>query len=256
MLADCHTHLDQFDEAETPEIVGRAEEAGVGLIIIAGTTLESSRRCIALAEAHAALYAGVGAHPTDLSAPFDDETYAGFRDMALSSRKVVVVSEIGLDYLKTSPDRKMQDAAFRQQLRLALELGLPVVFHSRESHEDVLRVLREERVWDVGGIFHYFQGGEATARQAIDMGLYVSLARPLLRLPELQDAARAIPLGAIVLESDSFPQPFKKYRHNWTEPRHVAEVAEKLAELKGLEVAEVAEATTANLRAVTKGRMG
>ena len=88
------------------------------------------------------------------------------------------------------------------------------------------------------------------------MGLYVSLARPLLRLPELQDAARAIPLGAIVLESDSFPQPFKKYRHNWTEPRHVAEVAEKLAELKGLDVAEVAEVTTANLRAVTKGRMG
>ena len=167
-----------------------------------------------------------------------------------------MVSEIGLDYLKTSPDRKMQDAAFRQQLRLALELGLPVVFHSRESHEDVLRVLREERVWDVGGIFHYFQGGEATARQAIDMGLYVSLARPLLRLSELQDAARAIPLGAIVLESDSFPQPFKKYRHNWTEPRHVAEVAEKLAELKGLDVAEVAEVTTANLRAVTKGRMG
>lgn len=256
MLADCHCHLDQFPDEDLPEIIGRAEEAGVAAMIVAGTTLESSRRCVALAERHPSLYAGVGTHPTDITAPFDEDTYAKFRELALSGPKVVVVSETGLDYLETSPDRTLQDTAFRQQLRLARDIGLPVVFHSREAHEDVLKVLKEERVWEVGGIFHYFQGDEPTAMAAIEMGLHISLARPLVRLPELQEVASKIPLGAIVLESDSFPQPFKKHRHNWTEPRHVAEVAEKLAELRGIEVAEVIENTTANLREVTKGRLG
>ncbi len=94
---------------------------------------------------------------------------------------------------------------------------------------------------------HYFQGDEATAREAIDCGFHISLARPLTRLPELQEVARVIPLDNIVLETDAFPQPFKKYRHSWTEPRHVLEVAQQLADLKGISVAEVAEVTTRNL---------
>ena len=94
---------------------------------------------------------------------------------------------------------------------------------------------------------HYFQGDEPTSRQAIDCGFFISLARPLLRLPELQDVAKAIPLENIVLETDAAPQPFKKYRHNWTEPRHVLPVAQQLAELKGITVEEVAQVTTRNL---------
>ena len=94
---------------------------------------------------------------------------------------------------------------------------------------------------------HYFQGDEATAREAIDCGFFISLARPLTRLPELQEVARRIPMEHIVLETDAFPQPFKKYRHNWTEPRHLAGVAQCLADIKGISIDEVAEITTANL---------
>ncbi|MEK7814294.1 MAG: TatD family hydrolase, partial [Chloroflexota bacterium] len=91
------------------------------------------------------------------------------------------------------------------------------------------------------------QADEATAREAIDCGFFISLARPLLRLPELQEVAKAIPLEHIVLETDAAPQPFKKYRHNWTEPRHVLAVAQRLAELKGITLEEVAAVTTGNL---------
>ena len=247
LLGDCHTHLDQYPRQEIPEILERANEAGVGFVICAGTTVESSADCIAMAQEFDPLYAGVGIHPMEAHQPIDSDTYSRLEGLARDNPKVVCISEVGLDFLPTSPHREIQFQVFREQIRLALALKLPIIFHSRESHPEVFQVLREERAGEVGGAMHYFQGDEATARQAIDCGFYISLARPLLRLADLQDAARAIPLENIVLETDAAPQPFKKYRYNWTEPRHAQAVAQQLAELKGISVEEVAEVTTRNL---------
>ena len=247
LLGDCHTHLDQYAAAEIPEILERAGEAGVGFAVCAGTTVESSRACVRMSEQYDALYAGVGIHPMQADQPIDEAVYAQLEELAKGSPRVVCISEIGLDFLPTSPSHDIQFQAFRQQIRLALSLKLPIIFHSRESHPEVLRTLREEGAGEVGGAMHYFQGDEATAREAIDVGFYISLARPLLRLPELQEAAKALPLENIVLETDAAPQPFKKYRINWTEPRHTQDVARCLAELKGITLEEVAEATTRNL---------
>ena len=247
ILADSHTHLDQYPPAEIPEILERARAAGVGPIVCAGSTVESSRKCLGLAREHEGLYTGVGIHPTHVDGPVDPETYGSLRDLAQSDPRVVCVSEIGLDFQPESPDRELQYQAFRQQIRLARELGLPIIFHSRESHPEVLRTLAEERAHEVGGVMHYFQADDETARAAIDGGFFISLARPLLLLPELQEVAASLPLESIVLETDAYPQPFKKHRHNWTEPRHTREVAEKLAELKGISTEEVALATTRNL---------
>ncbi len=254
ILADSHTHLDQYPAGEIPEILERAEDAQVGPILCAGTTLESSRVCVKMADERPALYAGVGVHPMEvtLSMPSDEGLLSGLEELARGNPKVVCVSEIGLDYLPESPDVPTQHQLFREQIRLAKALRLPIIFHSRESHSDVFRMLREEGAGDVGGVMHYFQDDERTAREAIDGGFYVSLARPLLRLPHLQEACKALPLDNIVLETDAAPQPFKKYRHNWTEPRHVKDVAEKLAELKGVTVEEVAEVTTRNLAVLLK----
>ena len=252
ILCDSHSHLDAYPLLEAPDILSRAADAHVGLIICAGTTIDSSEACVELSRMYSAFYAGVGIHPMCVEGPVDEETYARLRDLVVNNSKVVCISEIGLDFQPESPDRKLQDQAFREQIRLARELGLPVIFHSRESHPEVLSTLREEKAHEVGGIMHYFQADEATAREAIDSGFLVSLARPLLRLPELQEVVRDLPLESIVLESDAAPQPFKKYRHNWTEPRHVKEVAEKLAELKGATLEEVAQATTRNLKRLLK----
>ena len=252
ILGDSHTHLDEYPAAELPEILGRARAAEVGPILCAGTTVASSRSCVELATEYSALYAGVGIHPMRVEGPVDEGVYEELHALAANNAKVVCISEIGLDFLPESPDRELQYQALREQIRLAKELGLPVIFHSRESHAEVLRTLQEEKAYEVGGVMHYFQADETTARQAIDGGFYVSLARPLLRLPELQEVAKALPLENIVLETDAAPQPFKKYRHNWTEPRHVKDVAEKLAELKGISLEEVAQVTTGSLRRLLK----
>ena len=247
LLGDAHTHLDQYAPTEMPAILERAAEAGVGFIVCAGTTLDSIRACIRLSQEHQPFYAGVGIHPMEAHRRVDQNDYDLLENLARDNEKVVCISEVGLDYLPESPDHDIQDQVFRQHIRLAKSLKLPIIFHSRESHPEVFRVLREEGAGDVGGAMHYFQGDEATAREAIDCGFHISLARPLTRLPELQEVARVIPLNNIVLETDAFPQPFKKYRHSWTEPRHVREVAQQLADLKGISVEEVAEVTTRNL---------
>ena len=248
ILGDSHTHLDHYPTAEIPDILQRADQAQVGLIVCAGSNTPSSRACVKLSRNYDVLFAGVGIHPMEVEAPVDEEVYGDLRSLALNNPKVVCISEIGLDFLPGSPDRDLQYQALRQQIRLARELGLPIIFHSRESHPEVLCTLREERAFEVGGAMHYFQADEATAREAIDSGFYISLARPLLRLPELQEVARVLSLENIVLETDAAPQPFKKYRRNWTEPHHVKTVAEKLAELKGITPEEVANVTTGNLK--------
>lgn len=250
MFLDCHVHLEPFSDAEVGEILNRAERVGVRAVISAGTTIESSERSLQLSEKYDGVFSGVGIHPMDIREPFTDATYGALESMALSSDKVLVISEVGLDFMEGAPDRAIQYPAFREQIRLARQLRLPIVFHSRESHEEAFRVLREERAYEVGGVMHYFQADYDTAMQIIDLGFYVSLARPLLRLTHLQQAAAKIPLEHIVLETDAAPQPFKAKRENWTEPRHVAVVAQTLAELKGIEVEEVEEVTTRNMRRV------
>ena len=247
VFGDAHTHLNQYGGEELDGILRRSDAAGIGFVVCAGTTLESTRSCIGLTEQYPQFYAGVGIHPMEAREPVDDGVYAELEALARDNAKVVCISEIGLDFMPDSPPYPVQDQVFRAQIRLARSLQLPIIFHSRESHPEVFRTLREEGADQVGGVMHYFQGDTATARAAIDGGFFISLARPLTRLPELQETARAIPLANIVLETDAYPQPFKKYRHNWTEPRHVREVAQCLADLKGVSLAEVAETTTRNL---------
>ncbi len=252
MLADAHTHIDQYPQDEIPAVLERAKNVGVEFVVSAGTTLESSGQCVALAQKHEMVFAGVGLHPMDLTAPVDGAMYQALKDLAVSSPKVVCVSEIGLDYLPTSPDHKLQDQALREQIRLAKELRLPIIFHSRESNEAIFKVLEEEKAGEFGGAMHYFHWDLETAKKVMGLGFYISLPKLLLSMPVLQEAAQKIPIENIVLETDSFPQPYKKNRANWTEPRHLKDIAQKLAELKGIDVEEVAYKTTGNLKSLLK----
>ena len=145
MLSDSHTHLDQFSDFEVDAMVERARLAEVGLIVAVGSTLDSSRKAIGLAEKYDIVYAGVGYHPMDLAAPFTEADYASLRQLALSSPKVLCISETGLDFLPTSPDPSWQEHAFREHIRLAKELGKPLDFHARESYDVILELMREEK---------------------------------------------------------------------------------------------------------------
>lgn len=251
-FSDCHTHIDEFPTTEIPEVIQRASEANIGIIICAGTTIRSSQNCVDLSYKYRGVFAGVGLHPMNLESALNNETYHNLERMASDCPKVVCISEIGLDFLPTSPPKDIQCQAFRLQIGLARELRLPIILHSRESHSEVFSILREERAYEVGGIFHYFQQDEQAANEAAEMGFLISLAKPLLRLSDLQETVKSIPIENIVLETDSAPQPWKKYRHNWTEPFHIKMVADKVAAIKELPVDEVMNQTTTNLLKLIK----
>lgn len=260
ILADAHTHLEQFTPQEIPAILQRAQQAGVACIIVAGVTEESSQRAINLAEEYEGVYAGVGIQPSDVKGPLDAAACLRLKALARTSPRVVCISEVGMDFAPGMPSLEWQQQALRQQVRLARELGLPVIFHSRErsgrldDHYQVLKVLAEEKVEEVGGAFHYFQWSQEIAQTCFDLGLYVSIAKPLLHLPPLQAVVKNLPLERLVLETDSYPQPFKRNRPRWTEPKDVRAVAEKIAELKGVPLETVAVATTGNLLHLLRGK--
>jgi len=239
MLIDTHVHLDPFSKIEIEEILYRATNEDVKIVISAGTTIESSKKNIEYSKIFPQFFTGVGIHPMDLIEPFSKNHDNELRDLVSNHEKVIVMSEIGLDYLPDMPDRAWQFDAFRKQISIAKDFELPIIFHSRDAHNDCFRVLREERAFEVGGVMHYFQGSLYDAQTAIDSGFYISIARPLFRIDELQDVVKKISLEHIVIETDSAPQPFKKNRENWTEPRHLRSILLKIAELKDLSAQEV-----------------
>ena len=244
-LIDCHSHLNDFSDTEIPQILKRATQSGVVAIVTVGTTIESSEKAINLSKKYDQVFPGVGIHPNELNNSFSKETANRILELA-SLDEVIMISEIGLDFMENSPDRAIQYKAFRRQIGIARELSLPIVFHCREAYQDSVKVLKEERAFEVGGAMHYFQGDETTANQLIDLGFYISLGRPLIRILDLQKVALNIPINRILLETDSFPQPFKKYRENWTEPRHTLDVANEIGRIKDIDVGEVAKITSDN----------
>ena len=253
-LVDGHTHVDQYDAPDLELLLQRAHRANVGLIIAAGTTVASCERVLELAVLHPVVKAGIGLHPADLTGPLDESTAEHLRGLAMNP-EVVEWSECGLDYMPGSPDRDLQQDALRIQIRIARDLGLPLVTHSREADDDTVRLLREEHAEEVGGAWHYFGGSLKLAEAAIDLGFHVSLAKPLLREEPLQKVAAQLSLDNIVIETDSYPQPFKKNPLRRTEPWHLPQVAEKLAELQGVDIETVAEVTTANYLRMLKGKV-
>lgn len=248
MLIDIHTHIQQHDPSEVPGMLKRAAEVGVSAIIAAGTTIEDSRKAIRLAKTYPNMFAGVGIHPSDIEAPISSEDIATLESMA-SHERVTVMSEVGIDHMPNSPDHRWQEEAFAAQIEIAKRQNLPVVFHVREHLDDLTRfdaraaalaILTDQDAGQLGGAAHYFQGNYDYAKKVLDLGLKISFAKPLLRSKELQDVALRVPLDSIVLETDAYPQPFKKNRARWTEPKDVRIVAEFLAHIRGLAVEDLA----------------
>ena len=253
MLVDSHTHLEQYPDYELDAILARSRDARVQAIFLAGTTVLDSHRTAYLASQYRNLFAGVGVPPTEVFSLWTPHTLGELEAILNESNRVLAISEIGLDFTVPPDSFPSQYSAFREQIELARKVDLPIIFHSREDsssegkHDETLRLLREEKAWEVGGIMHYFQASRHVADQCLDLGFYISLGKPLLRSTSLQETAREIPLNSIVLETDSYPQPFKARRELWTEPKDVLEVATKLADIRRITLEEVAYTTTQNM---------
>ena len=245
-MIDIHTHISEYEEPEIIQIIQRAKDAGVKSIISASTTINSCIKSLNLSKQFDMIFSGIGLHPMDLTKQINEETLITLENFYKTSNKVVTFSEIGLDFSENMPDRKIQYDAFREQIKLSIQLNLPIIFHSRNADLETLRILKEEQAYKVGGAMHYFQSDIEIAKKVIDLGFYISIAKPLLNNSQLQKTVQQIPLNKIVLETDSAPQPFKKNREKWTEPRHLYNISKKLSELLNYEMNELQKITQEN----------
>jgi len=252
-VIDSHCHLagEEF-QTDLAEVVDRAISAGVSgaLVIIAADDEQEYERADVVTGIWSGARLSIGVHPHAAGRFADDPARAArLVHERLSGRSTArAIGEIGLDYHYDFAPRDVQQAVFREQLRLARRVGLPVVIHTREASEDTFRVLDEEADGLAGCVFHCFTGDRAMARQALDAGVLISLAGIVTfpRATELHEVAKLIPLDRLLIETDSpflAPVPHRGTRN---EPAHVVRVAEVIARLQGTTLDAVIRSTRAN----------
>jgi TatD DNase family protein len=251
-IVDSHAHLDLDDYAgDLDGVLARARAAGVERIVCVGLWRGPGDfgNALALASRDPSFFsATVGIHPHEC-ARVPEEDWAEAERLA-SDPRVVGVGETGLDFHYDHSPRPEQEAAFRRSIRMASAARKPVVVHVREADEACARVLREEGVPAAGGVIHCFTGDAAAARGYLDLGLHISVAGVVTfkTAEPIREAVRLVPRDRLLVETDSpFLAPVP-YRGKRNEPAHVVKTAEKVAELWGTSLEEVARATTANAK--------
>jgi len=257
MLIDTHVHLDdpRYDE-DRDAVFQRAEEAGVGAFITIGCDLATSTSAVQLATQRPNVFATVGVHPHEVR-HIESHWYEELKRLATQS-KVVAFGEIGLDYHYDHSPREVQRQRFREQVALAKSLALPLVIHTREAQEDTITILREEGAKEIGGVFHCFSGDSWLAKEALDLGFYLSFSGIITfrNATLLRDVIRTVPDDRLLIETDApylTPAPFRGKRN---ESAYVKFVAEQIAELKypnaETALAQIAELTTQNAQHLFK----
>ncbi|HPF20512.1 MAG TPA: TatD family hydrolase [Syntrophomonas sp.] len=251
MLIDTHAHLQDEDlKKELDQVLNRAQAAGVEKIICIGYDLASSQEALLLARKYRQVHAVVGIHPHDAQ-HLNQDVLNKLYDMARDQR-VVAIGEIGLDFYRDLSPRDTQRQAFREQIKMAQEIGKPIVIHDRDAHQEVLEIIKAEKAGKNQGIMHCYSGGLPLASELIKLGFYISFAGPLTfkNARKAHEVAAKIPMDRILVETDCpylSPEPF---RGKLNEPANVKYVAAKLAELKNKSVDETAYLTGLNARKV------
>jgi TatD DNase family protein len=246
VYVDSHCHLD-FPElaAELPQLLAAMRENAVTHALCIGVDLPAWPGVLAIAQAHANLFASVGVHPdyTDTTEPTVDELVELAR-----TPKVVAIGETGLDYFRLQGNLEWQRARFRTHIRAARKAGKPLVIHTRAAAADTLAIMREEGAGEAGGVMHCFTETLEVARAALDLGFHISFSGIVTfkNARELQDVARVVPLDRMLIETDSpylAPAPHRGKRN---QPAWVRHVGEAIALLRGMPAVAIAEATSAN----------
>ncbi len=247
MLFDTHAHLnDPAFDADREQLMAGLAGKGIGLVMNAGCSLQSSKDIIKMAEQYPWLYASVGSHP-DSADEVNEEVIEQYRQLC-RHEKVKAIGEIGLDYYYEDIPRQIQKNAFRMQMALANELDMPVIIHEREAHDDGMRIVKEFP--KVKGVFHCYSGSAEMARQLVNMGWYIGFTGVLTfkNARKAVETAASIPLERIVLETDCPFMAPEPYRGKRNDPGYLPKMAEKLAEIRGISVEEAIAATTENAK--------
>ncbi|OGX61513.1 MAG: hydrolase TatD [Paenibacillus sp. RIFOXYA1_FULL_44_5] len=248
MLTDTHTHLDaeQFDQ-DRSEVIQRAYEQGVTRMINVGFNRETIPSTLQLTQDYDFIYGIIGWHPVD-AIYMKAEDLDWIEELARNHNKVVALGEMGLDYHWDTSPRDVQEKVFREQIRLARKLSMPIVIHNRDAHQDIVRILREEKAEDVGGVMHSFSGSWETAQMCMDMNFYLSFGGPITfkNAKQPKEVVSKVPMDKLLMETDSpylTPQPFRGKRN---ESLYVKYVAEEAANIRGVTLEEIAKITTEN----------
>ncbi|MDP4119187.1 MAG: TatD family hydrolase [Bacillota bacterium] len=251
MFFDSHAHLDddKFNR-DRAQVIGAMEGAGISLIANIGDDLETSRKSLVLAKKYPFIYAVVGIHPHHV----EKLTESDMNELALLAEedKVVAIGEIGLDYYYDNSPRDLQKKWFKRQIELAMELDMPIAVHNRDSNADCMEILKKFDIRKIGGIMHCYSGSVQMAKEVVSMGMYISMAGPVTFKNNRRgiEVACEIPLENLLIETDSpylSPEPVRGTRND---SRNVRYVAEKIAEIKGISVEEVAKQTMENAKNV------
>lgn len=246
MFVDVHTHLSFRDyDADRDEVMSRLKAAGITMLINPGTTVETSREAIALAQQHDFIYANVGLHPCDV-AGITDADFSALEQLSLQP-KVVAIGEIGLDYHYPETDKAQEETCFREMLRLARRRDLPVVIHTRDAWADTFKILEEEKSSSLRGVMHCFSGTVEEAQKSIALGFKISIPGIItFKKSSLSEVVAGLSLSDLVTETDApylAPMPHRGKRN---EPAFVVEVVKKIAAIKNEPLERVAEIIYSN----------
>ncbi len=249
MLIDSHAHLDdkRFNR-DRDALIKKLKDDGVEYVINNGADLQTSLASIKLAEKYDNIYATIGVHPHDTK-DMDETTIEAFRQLS-SHEKVVAIGEIGLDFHYDNSPRDVQRKWFREQLKLAKELDLPVTIHSREASQEVFDMIKEEQDGSLRGVMHCYSDSVELAKEYLKIGFYISLAGPVTfkNSRVAKEVAKIVPIDKLLIETDSpylTPEPNRGKRN---EPSYVRYVAAEVAELRDMSYDDLVSATNKNAK--------
>ena len=246
-MIETHAHLDSKKyDPDRNEVIKRAFESGVEKIINISSEVAAIERIISIAENNENIYATAGIQPHN-AYEFDRKIMERIIEMANGS-KIVAIGEVGLDYHYNFSLPEIQRKVFRRQINIARELNLPLVIHTREAFSDTIKILKEEKAHEVGGVIHCFTDDKEKAKEFIKLGFYIGIggAVTFKNTKVLQETAKEIPLDRIVLETDCPYMTPTPHRGKRNEPSYLEFVARKIGDLKNISTEEVKKETTVN----------
>lgn len=247
MIVDSHAHYDdeKFD-GDRAAVLQKIRQQGVVRVVNPSSNLESARKCMQLVEDYDFVYTAVGIHPHDAK-EYSEETLGIFRDMA-RNKKVVAIGEVGLDYFYDLSPRQEQKDCLAAHIQLAKELKLPLIIHDRDSHKDIMDVIKAEKAYTAGGVFHCFTGSVEMAREVLSMGFHIALggAVTFKNAHKPVEVAKYVPDDRLLIETDSPYMTPVPYRGNRNDSGYLAEIINKLALIRETAPEQLAQQTAMN----------
>lgn len=254
-IVDSHCHLDMLDltadQGDLTRILERARQAGVKHILNVSVTLADFPKVLQAAEQYSFVSASVGLHPNEQGEEVDVETLLKLGQ----HKKVIAIGETGLDYYRSTGDLAWQQERFRTHIQAAIALKKPLIIHTRDAKDDTLSILQHANAQQVGGVMHCFTEDYAMAKQALDLGFYISFSGIVTfkNAAQIQNVAKRIPLDRMLVETDAPYLAPVPYRGKTNEPSYVLHTATYIAEMRGISLDELAEQTTQNFFTLFKG---